>query len=63
MVCQLFLAILNKEQCYGLSKSVIVFFVAFLTAEHSHYEVYSGETYEAPCTVDIKGDIIQPKQI
>ncbi|XP_057192719.1 obscurin-like protein 1 isoform X11 [Triplophysa rosa] len=23
-------------------------------AELSHYEVYSGETYEAPCTVDIK---------
>ncbi|XP_057192712.1 obscurin isoform X4 [Triplophysa rosa] len=28
-------------------------------AELSHYEVYSGETYEAPCTVDIKEEFLR----
>ncbi|XP_057192715.1 obscurin-like protein 1 isoform X7 [Triplophysa rosa] len=32
-------------------------------AELSHYEVYSGETYEAPCTVDIKATSLQSSTI
>lgn len=37
--------------------------MAFLTAELSHYEVFSGETYgdSVQCTVDIKGDIMLPQ--
>ncbi len=37
--------------------------MAFLTAELSHYEVFSGETYDdsVQCTVDIKGDIMLPQ--
>ncbi|XP_057192716.1 obscurin-like protein 1 isoform X8 [Triplophysa rosa] len=31
--------------------------------ELSHYEVYSGETYEAPCTVDIKATSLQSSTI
>ena len=42
------------------ASQLIVFFVAFLTAELSHSEVYMGEICDdsVPCTVDKKGDIM-----